>query len=126
MFTLTDSLPPEMQPTIIVQSGHGYHLYWPLEESLTGERVWEAEPVLRGIVECLQADGSVAEIARIMRLPGTLNLKSQPFQECKVVSHKPGKFSFEKMKVFFKPSERTSEPAFPLGESIEEGRGGQC
>jgi hypothetical protein len=72
-FCKTVGLP---KPTL-VNSGRGIHVYWPLEEDITRE---EWEPVAKRLKEVcgtqgLRVDNSCVEIARILRVPGTLNFK---------------------------------------------------
>lgn len=65
---------------VLVNSGRGIHAYWPLTEAVSrGE--WE--PVASKLREACNAhglyvDGSVFEVARILRIPGTLNFKEAP------------------------------------------------
>ena len=63
---------------LIVGSGHGIHLYWPLSEPLP-VHVWKplAEKLKRLFrVHGLMADPSVtADAARVLRVPGTVNRK---------------------------------------------------
>ena len=61
-------------PTMVVQSGHGKHVYWKLSEDLTGP---EAEELLKMLCDVFSADRPAAEYARILRVPGTTN-KKQP------------------------------------------------
>jgi P4 family phage/plasmid primase-like protien len=64
------------QPTIIINSGGGLHAYWILEEAVDvdedRERLTQA---LRALAHILAGDMACAEVARIMRLPGTMNSK---------------------------------------------------
>lgn len=64
-------------PTIIVNSGGGLHAYWLLEQAVdvSGGNYAAVEAALRQLALVLAGDMSVAEIARILRLPGTLNSK---------------------------------------------------
>ena len=68
------------KPTV-VNSGRGWHIYWPLEESISVE---EWRPLAEGLkVLCtshsLEADAVVtADTARILRVPNTLNFKGEP------------------------------------------------
>ncbi len=67
-----------LPPTVIVDSGHGYHAYWRLkeaEEITSPEDIVRIEAHLKGLAYDLGADASSAELARILRLPGTQNLK---------------------------------------------------
>lgn len=65
---------------IVVNSGRGVHAYWPLSTAVSRE---EWEPVaakLRAMCNMhnFYVDPAVFEVARIMRLPGTLNYKDSP------------------------------------------------
>jgi P4 family phage/plasmid primase-like protien len=64
-------------PSIVVNSGGGLHAYWVLEEALDvsdGHYV-NVEIALRQLAHILAGDMACAEIARIMRLPGSHNSK---------------------------------------------------
>ena len=67
-----------LKPSIVVESGHGFHAYWLFAEP------WDAstkagqaiiERINLGLVKALNADSTSKEIARVLRLPGTLNMK---------------------------------------------------
>ncbi len=60
-------------PSIIICSGHGYHLYWLLE--VPQAATLEIEGYLKGLAKALHADIAAAEIARCMRFPWTYNYK---------------------------------------------------
>ena len=65
---------------ILVNSGRGIHAYWALTESITRE---EWEPVaarLRDLcsIHKFYIDNNVFEVARILRIPNTLNFKDNP------------------------------------------------
>lgn len=64
-------------PSIIINSGGGLHAYWVLEEALdvSDGHYAMAEAALRQLSLVLAGDMACAEIARIMRLPGTANSK---------------------------------------------------
>lgn len=67
-------------PTIIINSGGGLHAYWLLEEPVnvsvgqTSRNTIEA--ALRQLALILAGDTACAELARILRLPGTDNSKA--------------------------------------------------
>lgn len=77
-----NSLP--VQPCIIIHSGHGIHAYWVLREPIYD--LTRAKEILRGwnlyIIQKARAFGwkfdNVGELARVLRLPGTLNHKTEP------------------------------------------------
>src|SRR5262249_21331143 len=60
-------------PSITVSSGHGYHLYWLLREPVPASI--ETDGYLKGIAKALGADRAAAELARVLRIPGTFNYK---------------------------------------------------
>jgi hypothetical protein len=71
--------------------------------------IWRIEPVavnattlpnlkrtLRGLALALKADTSVAELARVFRLPGTINTKPERHgARCEVLSFVPGQFDYD-------------------------------
>jgi hypothetical protein len=72
---------------IVVSSGRGLHVYWPLTEAVTRE---EWEPVAARLKEVCKAQGlrvdpAVFEAARILRIPGTLNFKGEEPVEVQVL-----------------------------------------
>lgn len=61
-------------PTMIVNSGHGYHVYWLLDESVGHE----AKPIISKLQQVLNADAGAVDIARVLRIPDTMNVKGEP------------------------------------------------
>lgn len=83
-FCQTTGMP---KPTI-VSSGRGIHAYWALESDVTRE---EWEPVAERLRDLCHThefyvDPSVFEVARILRVPGTLNFKDEPPKPVEVMS----------------------------------------
>lgn len=62
------------EPSIIVASGGGTHLYWVLETPTT--EIERAESIIKGMALWLKADSTMTG-DQIMRLPGTINTKPQ-------------------------------------------------
>ena len=67
-------------PSVVVESGGGLHAYWRLTESLDvsdvgGENEREALAVMRQLVGVFAGDGVCVDIARVLRMPGTVNSK---------------------------------------------------
>jgi len=58
------------EPTIVVDSGNGYHLYFELEDEVEASAI---RPVEERLVDTLGADKQSKDIARILRLPGSIN-----------------------------------------------------
>ncbi len=80
-------LPPQLEPSIVVHSGHGLHAYYLLREEWTletdAERAQAAQLVrrLQGAVRRNAAArgwhlDAVSDLARVLRLPGTWNFKT--------------------------------------------------
>ena len=96
-FTKTLGLP---RP-IIVNSGRGLHVYWPLTAEITRD---EWEPVADRLqqlcnVQGLGADPACFEVARILRVPGTYNFKGdEPVEVTVICTGKPIEFEqFKKL-----------------------------
>lgn len=68
------SAAPLPQPQIIVDSGHGWHLYWALKEPIDHDT---AQAVMNDIADMVGGD-RVGDPARILRMPGTFNHKAYP------------------------------------------------
>ena len=65
-----------LPPTTIVHSGGGLHVYWTLREPLVlPADAATAYRQLRRLAAALDADASAAEPARVLRLPGSFNVK---------------------------------------------------
>lgn len=82
---IVTKLPGLLQnPTMIVSSGSGVHVYWVLTYKLPIEQyVHNWKRVMFEIAKLLEGDTKVIEPARMMRLPGTINSKSH--NKCEVI-----------------------------------------
>lgn len=70
-----------LSPSAIVETGGGLQPYWFLREPVDlddTEAAWTVVRILKAIASVLGADSKVAELARILRLPGTWNLGYTP------------------------------------------------
>ncbi len=95
-----------VQPSVIVDSGGGIHTYWILDEPLAP---LEGAKLLRGygnyIMSCAHALNfavdSVFDLARVLRVPGTINhkIKGQP-RRCEVRSGSGATIQFEDLDQF--------------------------
>lgn len=61
------------EPTIVVDSGNGYHLYYELERELDSSSLIIKE---QSVVDLLNGDQKSKDLARILRLPGTPNQRN--------------------------------------------------
>ena len=73
-------------PSIIVNSGGGWHGYWLLDETFmleADEHKTKISAILKGLFKALDGDeGYVKSVASIMRLPTTLNTKAERNNAC--------------------------------------------
>jgi hypothetical protein len=68
-------------PSIIVDSGGGWHCYWLLDEPFLlrqGEERREAATLQGQFVRAVGGDVGAKDLARVLRLPGTQNAKYHP------------------------------------------------
>lgn len=73
-------------PTMVVDSGHGVHVYWQLSEAVPAE---EVRPVTKWLSRNVEgSDGAAYDPTRILRVPGTRNFK-EPEAECSIFLHDP-------------------------------------
>lgn len=71
---------PEIhQPSIVVASGGGAHLYWlldePLDVSVPGN-IERLEAILKGLARAIPADPAATDASRVLRPPDTMNYPS--------------------------------------------------
>jgi len=76
---------------LIVNSGRGLHVYWPLEQVISRE---EWEPVAKRLqhlcfLHNFYIDAAVFEVARVLRVPGTFNYKDDPPTQVEVLQDAP-------------------------------------
>jgi hypothetical protein len=79
-------------PNIIVDSGNGYHSYWVLKEpiiNIDDKGRLEFKRILSGIISKLNADSHAVNLDRVMRLPGTFNIKKEEPLECQIIKINP-------------------------------------
>lgn len=64
-------------PSIVVKSGHGWHIYWVFNESVVvRDKKWlEVEATNRYLCDKFGGDVGSIDITRILRIPGTFNYK---------------------------------------------------
>lgn len=65
-----------LEPTMVVATGHGAHLFWKLDKVQPAIKIVE---LAKNLAVMVDSDPSVADAARILRLPGFTNWKSEPW-----------------------------------------------
>ena len=77
------------EPSMVVDSGHGTHIFWALDAD---HRPDEIRPATRWLSAHVPgADGGVHDPTRVLRVPGTTNFK-EPVADCLIVSHTDTKY----------------------------------
>lgn len=88
------SLPVELSPSIIVNSGNGYHLYWMLKQPfkiIDSAQIEYIEELNEKLAQFVGGD-SVKDISRILRLPETDNTKNpKDIKPCEIILFEPEK-----------------------------------
>lgn len=77
-------------PSMIVSSGNGYHVYWALDKPAGHE----VKPVVKAMQELLHADPDATDIARILRVPDTMNTKAAPLP-CRLIERNDKRTSLQ-------------------------------
>lgn len=118
----TAALPAEMplEPHFIVESSPGkHHAYWLVD----GLAVGEFKATQQAIAGMLGSDASVCNPSRVMRLPGFLHRKGEPFQSR--IIHESGAlpYSADAIRTAFPAATQpaTARPAAPVDGNILEG-----
>ncbi len=65
------------RPSIVVKSGHGIHVYWLLDYPAMGEHLDALQLVNLGLLTRFRAQRGPQDYSRILRVPGTLNIKAK-------------------------------------------------
>lgn len=84
------------KPSLIVNSGHGIHCYWLLDQPVGAE----VTSIVKGIVRATGADQRAIDIARVMRLPDTYNVKNGESVKCEVIENNGQRYKLDIFKAF--------------------------
>lgn len=68
----------QLTPSAVVETGGGYHIYWFLDSPLGKDDISKVESILKRLAMFFNADRAATDASRILRVPGTLNLKYDP------------------------------------------------
>lgn len=100
-------------PSIVVSSGGGWHGYWLLEHAHMMNSDDERNAVkrtLKGMALACGGDTKVADLARIMRIPGTINTKPGRGTRCEVYDFIPGYYRYEELELGYAPLAAPPQP----------------
>jgi AAA domain/RepB DNA-primase from phage plasmid len=100
----SDVIPP---PSIVLESSPGkFQGMWPVD----GISKEEAKPLLKAMSQDFETDSAVAEVARILRVPGFKNHKYADAPEVKVVQMTSTRYTRGDFKLTVKPKEFEKKP----------------
>ncbi len=100
------------KPSIIVKSGGGVHCYWLLREPATGDELAAVKRVNKKIRFALNGDKQSVDLARVLRVPGSLNVKYEPPQPCTVSWWKPElRYTLDDFEFLPDEEEKPEEPS---------------
>lgn len=111
-------------PTMVVVSGGGVHAYWLLDATIADADEWKAR--MSGIIHAVGSDKSIRNPERIMRLPGSRNVKpgrdGQPM--CRIVQRNDTRHALTAFPTYTGRLERikaSGMPKRPSGRLCDEG-----
>jgi len=99
-------------PTIQIASGGGIHALWRIAPVLVAkDNFSRIKRTLRGLGQAINGDLSVAELARVFRLPGTINTKPERGGEvCRVIFDSGPYYTLESFARYAVPERPKSAP----------------
>jgi len=78
------------KPSMIINSGHGHHFFWRLDEAVEAQEVCK---LVGDMADVLPSDTSVKNSSRILRLPGFTNHKP-PVAQSEIVESNENRYEF--------------------------------
>lgn len=78
-----------LKPSIVLKSGGGIQVYWLNKEPITGDSLWRMKAINKALAIYLGADTQSVDLARILRVPGTMNVKYSPPRRCEITYWHP-------------------------------------
>lgn len=110
-----DSLPH--QPSIVVASGNGYHAYWLLEDPvmITADNRDQVAQTVRDWAAYVGGDKAAADLARVLRVPGTTNAKYRPARRVEWVRYDMALlYNFQRLRTACVPQDAVQPAPRPL------------
>lgn len=78
------------RPSVIIFSGRGYHCYWLFKEAIDAQTEMDRiELALQQLADLIAGDLAVAEISRVLRMPGSHNSKDGKWTEVEIIQCEP-------------------------------------
>ncbi|MCK1718312.1 DNA primase family protein [Bradyrhizobium sp. 141] len=110
------------QPSAIVFSGNGVHVYYFFKEPVnTQENIERLEAFYRQLADVMAGDLAVCEVSRVMRLPGSRNSKDGALTEVEIIElHPDRRYDLEELEEWLSEQSpvmlrKVREHALPAG-----------
>lgn len=93
-------------PTMIIHTGGGFHVYWVMQDPLSVKdySVEFLESINLGIITACNGDRGTHDLPRILRVPGTFNMKTQAedgsYRKVSIIDISGKYYSLDDMKTF--------------------------
>jgi predicted P-loop ATPase len=118
-----------LKPSMMVDSGGGFHPYWILKDPihLKGEGMQRAKSLLRRLASAVAdvVDESVSEPARVLRLPSGFNFKKQypePRPVRLMIDDEPPRYTIAEIEAVIPAEKTTSErESFQVPKTVKSG-----
>ena len=110
------------KPSYIIDSGHGIHAYWVLREPVEPSEFRRVEAINKALAHKFNGDMSVVDIARIMRVPGSLNVKEKPFLPVTILETNPFRYELDDLEEVL-PHEEPTIKEYKLSGEKSNGNG---
>lgn len=81
-------------PSAIVRTGHGVHVYYIFDQL---QSVSDTKHLVRLAQVCLGGDKNAMDPTRLLRVPGTMNVKKSPALPCELVKFRSARYKPEKV-----------------------------
>lgn len=78
-----------LKPSIVIRSGGGIQVYWLLKEPVIGTDLSKIKAINKAVAKLTGADPSATDLARILRIPWTMNLKYDPTRRVEISFWRP-------------------------------------
>lgn len=101
------------QPSVEVNSGHGYHAYWRLADAVTPQ---EFRSIQHALARLVGGDPAVKDPPRIMRMPYTTHVTKKTGARCEIVANRQSTHDIETIVMCLPETEQTIEPMPALPE----------
>ncbi|MCK5682062.1 hypothetical protein KAI46_14750, partial [bacterium] len=101
----------KLQPTMICHSGGGFHAYWVLVSPVSVQEygIEFLESINTGIITTCKGDKGTQDLGRILRVPGSLNMKVQAddgsYRQASIVDVNGRYYQLDEMDVFLPQTE---------------------